>query len=202
MRGWPAPSLLPVEAIAAASQRALSSSQSVPALLYGPDEGCAPLRGEIGRWLNDFYQIPPSTHRDAESESGQQGRKYGRGRDGQGNPVDAAGERIVITGGASQNLACLLQAYADPGVTDVWMVAPCYFLAQKIFEDAGLKCRAVAEDGEGGLDLEGLEGELVRCEKKGRVSRVISLVCGILRRSMCVYISGSDLFVCSAASRM
>lgn len=53
----------------------------------------------------------------------------------------------------------MLQVYTDPLKTKVWMVAPCYFLACRIFEDAGLKTRAI-EEGSGGIDLVTLEREL------------------------------------------
>lgn len=110
LRGWPHPSLLPVEAINKASQRAIKDPEViVPGLCYGPDAGFEPLRESVGKWLGDFYGVS----------------------DG-----DRA-ERICITGGASQNLACVLQVFSDPGVTRVWMVVPTYFLAMRVFEDSG-----------------------------------------------------------------
>lgn len=45
------------------------------------------------------------------------------------------------------------------------MVAPCYFLACRIFEDAGLRAGAVWE-GEEGADLEDLKRKLVEAEKE------------------------------------
>ncbi|KAK2626674.1 hypothetical protein QTJ16_003849 [Diplocarpon rosae] len=136
-RGWPNPSLLPTPAILHAAQSALSDpSISTPGLLYGPDAGFQPLREEISKWLGEFYG------------------------------VESDPNRICITGGASQNLACVLQVYTDPIKTKVWMVAPCYFLACQIFEDAGLKTRAV-EEGEGGVDLVSLEKELEKCSLQG-----------------------------------
>jgi DNA-binding transcriptional MocR family regulator len=154
LRGWPNPSLLPTTQIQAAANVALSdSSVSTPGLLYGPDPGYQPLRQSISKWLDDFYSptlssIQPSSQ-----------------------PSEADAERICITGGASQNLACVLQVYTDPVYTQVWMVAPCYFLACRIFEDAGLRTRAVAE-GEEGVDLVGLERRLIETEKEmaGKVS--------------------------------
>lgn len=140
LRGWPNPSLLPTTQIKAAANAALSNpSISTPGLLYGPDPGYQPLREAIATWLDNFYN-PTST-------------SEGKSSDG------ADAERICITGGASQNLACILQVFTDPLYTKVWMVAPCYFLACRIFEDAGLSPKAVAE-GKEGVDLEALERSL------------------------------------------
>jgi DNA-binding transcriptional MocR family regulator len=135
LRGWPNPAFLPTTQIKAAASVAISEpSISIPGLLYGPDPGYQPLRESIATWLDTFYT---STS--------------------EGKSSDVAdAERICITGGASQNLACVLQVYTDPLYTRVWMVAPCYFLACRIFEDAGLSPKAVPE-GKEGVDLEALE---------------------------------------------
>jgi DNA-binding transcriptional MocR family regulator len=74
-------------------------------------------------------------------------------------------DRICITGGASQNLACVLQVFSDPVKTKVWMVAPCYFLACRIFGDSGLEIRAVGEGSEG-VDLGALERGLRESEEE------------------------------------
>jgi DNA-binding transcriptional MocR family regulator len=47
------------------------------------------------------------------------------------------------------------------------MVAPCYFLACRIFEDSGLRIMAVGE-GEEGIDLVGLEKGLEKVEQEER----------------------------------
>ncbi|TVY47362.1 Uncharacterized protein LOCC1_G002237 [Lachnellula occidentalis] len=142
LRGWPHPSLLPTPAISTASQTVLSDPAiSIPGLLYGPDPGYQPLREEIAKWLSRFY----------------------------GGQADA--ERICVTGGASQNLACVLQVYSDPLFTSVWMVAPSYFLACRIFDDAGLVTRAVGE-GDEGVDLEGLEARLKEAERDEGVKKI------------------------------
>ncbi|CAJ2512239.1 Uu.00g052540.m01.CDS01 [Anthostomella pinea] len=144
LRGWPSTSLLPAEGLRAASQTALSDPAVFDlGLQYGPDHGYQPLREELGRWLGRFYH--PHIRDDGEGGNG---------------GVDA--DRIAITGGASQSIACILQSFTDPSYTRaVWMVAPCYFLACPIFADAGFerRLRAVPEDEEG-IDLGFLEDGL------------------------------------------
>ncbi|KAI0184534.1 pyridoxal phosphate-dependent transferase [Xylaria flabelliformis] len=139
LRGWPATSLLPAEALRAASQTALTDPKIwAPGLEYGPDPGYQPLREALARWL---------------------GRRNAN--------------RITITGGASQSLACLLQSYTDPARTlAIWVVAPCYFLACPIFADAGFagRMRAVPEDEEG-VDIEVLEREMRALEETQRRRR-------------------------------
>lgn len=140
-RGWPHPSLHPTATLSEASKAVLHSpALSEPALGYGPDEGDPSLRAEIARWLTAFYQP-----REA---------------------VDAG--RIAISGGASQNLACVLQVFSDPVYTrNVWLVSPTYYLACGMFDDAGFgdKMRAVREDAEG-IDVDFLERELRKSEER------------------------------------
>jgi DNA-binding transcriptional MocR family regulator len=111
-------------------------------MLYGPDSGDTRLREALASWLSDFY---------APDE-----------------PIHAA--RITITGGASQNLGCVVQTFTDPVYTrNVWMVSPTYMLVFRIFDDAGLhhKLRAIPEDDEG-IDMEYLKRELEKSEQKAR----------------------------------
>ncbi|GAW14482.1 hypothetical protein ANO14919_038850 [Xylariales sp. No.14919] len=150
LRGWPSTSLLPAPALRAASQTALSDPNIwAPGLEYAPDPGYQPLREALARWLRKFYRdVIPAGAGDG-SPSAPQAR----------NADEAAADRIAITGGASQSLACLLQSFTDPARTlAVWVAAPCYFLACPIFADAGFagRLRAVPEDGEG-VDAEALE---------------------------------------------
>jgi DNA-binding transcriptional MocR family regulator len=140
LRGWPSTSLLPVNLIRNAAQAALSEPDIAhDGLLYGPDPGYEPAREAIAAWLTSFYRLPQAIQ----------------------------AERICITGGASQNLGCMLSVYSDQEYTrNVWIVTPAYFLAFRIFEDAGFaaKMRAVAEDSEG-LDLAFLEREMRKSEQ-------------------------------------
>lgn len=111
-------------------------------MCYGPDAGDPRLRTNISSWLTKFYQ-----------------------------PADPiTDERICITGGASQNLACLLQVFTDPEFTrNVWIVAPAYMLSFRIFEDAGFndKLRAVPEDDEG-IDIGFLREQIQKSEEKAK----------------------------------
>lgn len=141
LRGWPSPHLLPAESLRAAANKVLSNPDIfVPGLQYGPDAGYEPLREELSTFLSGYYNT--------------------------GTAPDH--ERICITGGASQSLACILQSYTEPVYTKaVWAIAPCYYLACPIFEDSGFKgrLRAVPEDNEG-IDLENLERGLKQFEEK------------------------------------
>ncbi|KAL6884358.1 Aspartate/tyrosine/aromatic aminotransferase [Trichoderma longibrachiatum] len=139
LRGWPSPSLLPAQLLSSATQRILASpATSVPLLQYAPDEGYQPLRERLAEWLGRHYGVKPDAN------------------------------RICVTGGASQNLACILQSFTDPAWTRaVWMVAPCYHLAGAIFEDAGFRgrLRAVPEDEEG-VDVGELERRMEAWERE------------------------------------
>ncbi|KAH9872285.1 hypothetical protein IAQ61_005120 [Plenodomus lingam] len=141
LRGWPNVSLLPTQLMAKATHNALQNpSVALPAMCYGPDAGDPRLRRNVASWLTKFYQ--PA------------------------EPVNM--DRICITGGASQNLACLLQSFTDPVYTrNVWIVAPAYMLSFRIFEDAGFhkKLRAVPEDEEG-IDIDFLRREIRKSEEK------------------------------------
>ena len=154
LKGWPNPGLLPSAAIQSAATKALSDPQtSIKGLSYAPDEGYPPLRNQLARWLTNFYKPPKSI----------------------------ASSRIIITGGASQGLANILQVYSDPLYTrNIWMVSPTYFLACRIFEDAGFagRLRAVPEDDEG-IDVKYLEQEIrgssERAKEKGGSDHLVRL---------------------------
>lgn len=149
-RGWPSSDLLPVDSLAKAAATVLSTpSIYEPGLQYGPDEGYGPLRQRIASWLSDFYQSGDSQRPSAEAAA-------------------LTADRLCITGGASQNLACVLQVFTDAAYTrNIWLVTPTYYLACRIFHDAGFmnRLRGVPEDDEG-IDLEFLERGLQRAEHK------------------------------------
>ncbi|KFY13200.1 hypothetical protein V492_03424 [Pseudogymnoascus sp. VKM F-4246] len=136
LRGWPSADLLPTSILEEASTRVLrDSALSTPSLSYGDEPGYEPLRESIATWLSQQYCTPWTVS-----------------------------ERICISGGASQNLACILQVFTDPSYTrNVYVVAPTYHLACRIFEDNGFvgRLRAVPEDDEG-LDIAYLEASLAK----------------------------------------
>lgn len=172
LRGWPHPSLLPSEALKRAAISAMDKREvAVPALLYGPDPGYQPLREQIAAWLGKFYSptfgMIPGLAAPA-SAAAAAATTITTAAEAKG-PISP--DRIVITGGASQNLACICQVFTDPGKTlRTWMVAPSYFLAGKVFQDNGLVC-AAAPEGADGVDLEELERRIVQVEKVEREKR-------------------------------
>ena len=141
LKGWPNPSLLPPKLLQTASANVLLDNPEVTTtvLEYGDDEGYLPLRKSIAQWLTNFY-----TPQNAISH-----------------------ERVVISGGASQNLACILQVFSDPVYTrNIWMVAPTYYLACRIFSDSGFEGRlkGVPEDEEG-VDISFLRKQIQQSEQ-------------------------------------
>ena len=140
LRGWPHPSLLPVDLMKKGTQRLVANETIArPAMLYGPDDGDEKLRGELAKWLTRFY-----------------------------SPSNVTIDRISITGGASQSLGCVLQVFTEPVYTrNIWIVVPAYFLAFRMFQDNGFheKLRAVPEDDEG-IDIDFLRTELQKSEEK------------------------------------
>lgn len=110
---------------------------------YGSCHGLTRLRKGLSCWLGHHYNVSPDP------------------------------ERICITGGASQNLVCILQCFSDVNYTRaVWVVAPCYHLACGIFEDSGFAGRlhAVPEDDEG-VVLQSLERKIQDFEREDMNNR-------------------------------
>lgn len=139
LRGHPHPDLIPAVQFRKASELAFSNPSILSqGLNYGPAEGYEPLRRQLAGWLTPFYQ-----------------------------PNDPIGpERICISGGASQNLAQILQVFSDPTFTNAWMVSPTYFLACRVFQDSGFhRLRSVPEDEEG-ISIGFLREELRKSDEK------------------------------------
>jgi DNA-binding transcriptional MocR family regulator len=143
MKGWPSYELLPPSLLRRAAMNTLSQTDEsvlTEILEYADDEGYKPLRKAVAEWLTQFYR-----------------------------PKDAISlDRICITGGASQNLANVLASFTDPIYTlHIYLVAPTYYLACRIFADAGFddRLRAVPEDEEG-IDLAFLEQRLQESEDR------------------------------------
>ncbi|CAG7974796.1 unnamed protein product [Penicillium olsonii] len=144
-QGWPAISMLPVDRLKQATSAALSDETIfATGLEYGPNEGHLPMRKNIAKWLTEFYETS--------------------------HPIDA--DRVCTTGGASQNLACVLQVFTDPGQTKmIWLVEPTYHLGFRTFEDAGFmdRLRGIPED-EDGLDVAALELALEAFEQDNPIT--------------------------------
>lgn len=136
-RGWPAPQMLPSQMISQASTRTLADpARFADGLQYGDDPGYHPLRKELSEWLSDVYARPPNV------------------------------DRICLTAGASLGLANILQSFTEPTLTQaIWIMAPCYFLACPMFEDAGFygRLKAVPE-GDDGPDLQLLQQRMSEVE--------------------------------------
>ncbi|KAI2620924.1 PLP-dependent transferase [Hypomontagnella submonticulosa] len=149
--GRPTPRLQAADKLAVASEAVLSRPErSDVALTYGPDHGEDEIREHIATWLS---------------------RKY--------NPTSGpiTMDRIIITNGASGELAAILQEFTDPIYTRrMFLVEPTYFLAVQTFLDAGFSHRmqGVPEDDEG-IDLEFLRQRLEEDDGKGHDAIPIKL---------------------------
>lgn len=146
--GKPALSLLPTDEMAVAAQKVFSNPTiSKAGMQYGdsPHAGYQPLRQRLSAYLSDFY----------------------------GSPTNS--DHLCVTGGASQGLSVILQMFSDPVVTKaVWMTAPCFFAARKVFQDAGLtgKLRGVNEFDDGSIDLEYLQMEMTKLDSQASLNTV------------------------------
>lgn len=144
--GRPTPRLQAAEKLAVASQVVLSQPEkSDLALTYGPDYGEEEIREHIGAWLSQKYR--PAA-----------------------GPITK--ERIIITNGASGELAAILKKFADPSYSRrMFLVEPTYFLALQSFFDAGFgqKMQGIPEDDEG-IDLSFLRSRLEEEESRHSAS--------------------------------
>lgn len=102
--GWPTPNLHPSKAMGAAASAVFHQKDINMQLRYGPECGSGSFRENIGQWLTEMY-------------------------------APAAGavpaERIIITNGASNGLATVLQKFADPKYTRAvgWSSPPIFLRA-------------------------------------------------------------------------
>ncbi|KAL1304559.1 hypothetical protein AAFC00_003535 [Neodothiora populina] len=146
VKGWPSTKLLPARQISEAAQLQLANPEVAHAgLLYGPDDGFKPLRESLSRFLTTFYN-----------------------HDEDGDAIEP--EEICITGGASQNLGCMLQVFTDPLFTrSVQIIAPAYMLSFRMFADNGFsgKMKAVPEN-EDGVDTGSLRRSLQESEDQAK----------------------------------
>ncbi|KAM0722822.1 hypothetical protein Q7P37_002264 [Cladosporium fusiforme] len=130
-KGSPSPDLLPVKLLTASFHTIIREQPlTSKSLDYGPSAGDKRVRETIAEWLSRRYALPR-----------------------------IRSERIAITAGASQSLACILQCYTNPQYTgNIFLVAPTYHLVCDIFADHGYsgRLRAIPEDDEG-LDVDKLE---------------------------------------------
>ena len=184
LRGWPSYDLLPTTSILDAATESLKDpSIAVRGLSYGADWGFQPLREALAEWLTSFYHPAPTLKANPTATSPHTFSPPSK--DGDSSATEIKPGRICITGGASQNVACLLAVFSDPLYTrNVWMVAPTYFMACRIFEDAGFagRLRAVPEDDEGidiGFLERALERERGQRESVGEHETVRMLTCFI-----------------------
>ena len=125
-KGWPNPELIPIQQMyEGTSGVLLDQIMAKEALQYQPLRGYQPLLDSLARMLSSFYQSHCQ-------------------------PINP--ERLMVTGGASPGFVNIIQKFSDPQWTRaIWMVAPTYFLACRMLEDAGFrgKLHAVPEDEEG-----------------------------------------------------
>lgn len=139
--GWPSTRLHPAKDMAEAAAKVFASADIQQQLRYGAGQGEVHLRTNIADWLTDEYRPQAGT---------------------------ISPERILVTNGASNGLATILQKFTDPGYTrTIWMVEPTYHLACPIFRDSGFadRIRAVPE-GQKGVDLKCLKEALEDSDRK------------------------------------
>ncbi|KAI5799840.1 pyridoxal phosphate-dependent transferase [Geopyxis carbonaria] len=151
LRGHPSTTLLPTADLYGAASIALNTPALLPSdsyadsrhpLHYGPDAGNLSTRIELGRWVAERYGHPAA-------------------------PINP--DRLCLTAGASNALAAVLSSCTSPvtGYTRrAFLVSPTYFLAARIFEDAGFadKLTAIPTTSRTSFDLAALSAHLSRLD--------------------------------------
>ena len=133
-KGSPALELLPVDILTTSFNTIMRDQTALARCLdYGPGAGDDHVRRTIAEWLCCRYST-----------------------------LCPDGDRIAVTGGASQNISCILQCYTSVEYTQsIYLVAPTYHLVCDIFEDHGFSGRlqAIPED-DHGMDIALLETKM------------------------------------------
>ncbi|MEJ2382963.1 MAG: PLP-dependent aminotransferase family protein [Xanthomonadales bacterium] len=117
--GQPAPDLMPVEVLRAATADFLARAKDHPLdLNYGERQGDAGFRAALADFLTHNYGHP------------------------------ATPDELFVTGGNSQALDFVCAQFTRPGDT-VFIEEPTYFLAHRIFDDHGLNVVGIPMDADG-----------------------------------------------------
>ncbi|NBD37138.1 MAG: aminotransferase class I/II-fold pyridoxal phosphate-dependent enzyme, partial [Verrucomicrobia bacterium] len=85
--------------------------------------------------------------------------------------LDLDEEQFLVTNGSQQALYILVQMFCDPG--DIVLVeSPSYFVFLELLKGLGVRAVPMPADGEGRIDLPGLEELLARLRQSGEGDRV------------------------------
>lgn len=150
-RGHPSDRLLAVGELQRATGRILTAAAAGEhehgdrhPLQYGIDLGPLSVRIQLAAWLGRRYDSPNLAHSSAvasshRSDGGGEANSSGAAGSGDGAEYGAIDpDTLAMTCGASYALMNILAQLLDREVTrSVFMVSPAYFLAARIFQDAG-----------------------------------------------------------------
>ena len=85
--------------------------------------------------------------------------------------LDLDEEKFLVTNGSQQALYILVQMFCDPG--DIVLVeSPSYFVFLELLKGLGVRAVPMPADGEGRIDLPGLEELLARLRRSGEGDRI------------------------------
>ncbi len=88
--------------------------------------------------------------------------------------IEAGTENVIITNGASQALALIVDMLVNPGDV-ILSEAPTWMGAVGAFNAAGAETREIPVD-EDGIDIDALERELNACEREGRPAKFLYMI--------------------------
>lgn len=87
------------------------------------------------------------------------------------NGLDLDEEKFLVTNGSQQALYILVQMFCNPG--DIVLVeSPSYFVFLELLKGLGVRAVPMPADGEGRIDLPGLEELLARLRRSGEGDRI------------------------------